>query len=174
MPPHQTEQIALVEAAQLGDPDALGRLLTMCQPDVRNYARRHCLAADVDDAVQETLLILSKRIGDLKAVKAFAGWLITIVRHECKRLARRVGFQQSIEEIAEEQLSSRPCETLRLDLIAALESLPQHYLQVILLRDFLELSIAEMASQLRLEVPGVKSRLHRARSMVREYLLAVE
>jgi DNA-directed RNA polymerase specialized sigma24 family protein len=42
---------------------------------------------------------------------------------------------------------------------------------VILLRDFAELTIAEMAEKLRMQVPGVKSRLHRARELVREYLV---
>jgi len=166
------EHLTLIEQARLGDPVALDRLLVTCQPNVRHYARRHCLADDIDDAVQETLLILSKRIHDLKAVKAFAGWLVTIVRRECIRLERRVLFRDSIEEVAEEQLAHRSDATLKLDMIAALESLPAHYLEVVLLRDFAELSIQEIAQQLRMEVPGVKSRLHRARQMVREYLVA--
>jgi len=166
------EQLTLIEQARLGDPTALGRLLAICQPNVRAYARQHCLANDVDDAVQETLLVLSRRIRDLKAVRAFAGWLITIVRRECLRLERRVLFRQSIEEIAEAQLATRSDVDLKLDVIGALESLPAHYLEVVLLRDFAELSINEIAQQLHMEVPGVKSRLHRAREMVREYLIA--
>ena len=171
IPLQNVEQLALIESAQMGDPVALGRLLMVCQPNLRAYARRHCLANDVDDAVQETLLILSKNIRNLKAVKALAGWLVTIVRHECKRLERRVTGQRSLEELTEEEFATRTDESLRLDLVAALESLPAHYLQVILLRDFAELTIAEMASRLNMEIPGVKSRLHRARELVREYLL---
>lgn len=171
IPLQQNEQLALIASAQLGDPVALGRLLAMCQPNVRAYARRHCLANDVDDAVQETLLILSKNIRNLKAVKAFSGWLVTIVRRECQRIGRRVSFQRSIEDVAEAELAQRSDDSLKHDLIAALESLPAHYLEVILLRDFAELTIVEMAAKLKMEIPGVKSRLHRARELVREYLL---
>jgi len=171
IPFQQNDQLALIASAQSGDPSALDRLISTCQPNVRAYARRHCLANDVDDAVQETLLILSRNIRDLKAVKAFAGWLVTIVRHECKRLERHIVGQRSIEVLTEEQLAIRSDEAVKLDLIAALESLPAHYLEVILLRDFAELTIAEMAMQLKMEVPGVKSRLHRARELVREYLI---
>lgn len=49
------KHFSLIAAAQLGDPDALDRLLQVCQPDIRRYAQRNCLMSDVDDAVQETL-----------------------------------------------------------------------------------------------------------------------
>ena len=166
------EREQLIAAAQGGDPAALGQLLLVCQSDARRYARRHCFAADVDDAVQETLLILSKKVKGLKAAAAFSGWLFTIVRRECRRLARKMlGQGPSIDDIAESELASRPDESLKLDLIRALESLPANYLEVILLRDFGDLTIAEIAEQLGLQVPGVKSRLHRARELVREYLV---
>jgi RNA polymerase sigma factor (sigma-70 family) len=162
----------LIESAQSGDTAALNRLLVVCQNDVRRYARRHCSAADVDDAVQEALLILSRRVRGLKAAAAFSGWLFTIVRRECQRLARRMfGGASSLDESAEVQFATMTDEGLRLDLIAALESLPAHYLEVILLRDFAELTIGEMARHLHMEVPGVKSRLHRARELIREYIL---
>ena len=41
-----------------------------------------------------------------------------------------------------------------------------------LLRDFEELTIAEIAARLGQPAGAVKSRLHRARALVREYLLA--
>lgn len=168
------QQQDLILAAQSGDPVAMSRLLVVCRTDARRYARRHCAASDVDDAVQESLLILSRRIGGLKAPAAFSGWLFTVVRRECQRLSRKMfGHGPSVEELAEAQLACRTDESLRVDLVAALESLPAHYLEVILLRDFAELTIAEMAQKLGMQVPGVKSRLHRARELVREYLTGV-
>jgi len=49
--------------------------------------------------------------------------------------------------------------------------LPAHYLEVVLLRDFEELTIAEIAERLGEQQGAVKSRLHRARELVREYML---
>ena len=66
----------------------------------------------------------------------------------------------------------RPDAALRIDLARALESLPAHYLEVVLLRDFEELSIGEIAQRLGEQPGAVKSRLHRARELVREYMLA--
>jgi RNA polymerase sigma factor (sigma-70 family) len=81
------------------------------------------------------------------------------------------GHGVSLEDLADAQLASRSDDSLHLDLIRALESLPAHYLEVVLLRDFAELTISEMAKKLGMQVPGVKSRLHRARELVREYLV---
>ena len=75
------------------------------------------------------------------------------------------------EDIAEQQLASRTDNELRMDLAAALESLPAHYLEVVLLRDFEELTIEEIAVRLDEQTGAIKSRLHRARELVREYLL---
>lgn len=163
----------MLEAARLGDTAALDSLLKACQPDVRRYAYRHCLISDVDDAVQETLLIVTRRLRSLRAVAAFSGWLFQIVRRECRRLERRVfGLDPYDEEKMEGWLAIHPDETVRLDLVNALESLPEHYREVILLRDFHEMTIREIAAQIRLTASATKSRLHRARQLVREYLLA--
>ena len=163
----------LLEAARLGDTSALDRLLRICQPDARRYAYRHCLMSDVDDAVQEALLIVARRLRSLRAVTAFSGWLFQIVRRECRRLERRVfRLDPYDEEKMEAWLATSPDETVRLDLIRALESLPEQYREVILLRDFHELTVREIAAQIRLTTPATKSRLHRARQLVREYLLA--
>ena len=62
-------------------------------------------------------------------------------------------------------------ERLRLDLSRAIQSLPEHYREVILLRDIEELSIDEIVAVLGLTRESVKARLHRARIMIREYLI---
>ncbi|WP_219906247.1 RNA polymerase sigma factor [Photobacterium phosphoreum] len=59
---------------------------------------------------------------------------------------------------------------LRLDLIAAIHSLPDKYRAVILLRDLEELSIGEIADKLLLTRMAVKSRIHRGRLMIQEYM----
>ena len=165
---------SFLEAARLGDTAALNRLLQVCQPDIRRYAYRHCLISDVDDAVQETLLIVTRRLQSLRMVAAFSGWLFRIVQRECRRLERRLfGLDPYDEEKIkmESWLAIHSDDTVRLDLISALESLPEHYREIILLRDFEGMTIREMASRTRLTTAATKSRLRRARQLVREYLL---
>lgn len=167
------QHLSWLEAAQLGDRGAIERLLQACQPDIRRYAYRHCLMSDVDDAVQETLLIVMRRIRSLRVAAAFSSWLFQIVRRECRRLERRLfRLDPYDEEKMEAWLATHSDETVRLNLVAALESLPEHYREIILLRDFHEMTIREIATYMQLTVAAAKSRLHRARELMREYLLA--
>jgi RNA polymerase sigma factor (sigma-70 family) len=62
-------------------------------------------------------------------------------------------------------------EDIRIDLSCAIQSLPDHYREVILLRDIEELSIDEIAEVLGLTRESVKARIHRARIMIRKYLI---
>ncbi len=167
------ERNNLVVAAQSGDPAAIGRLLALCQADARRYAHRHCQASDIDDAVQESLLVISRKVKGLKAAAAFSSWLFTVIKHECRKLARQMFRLDPLDDhVAERYLATSTDGALRVDLARALESLPAHYLEVVLLRDFEELSIAEIAARLQEPAGAIKSRLHRARELVREYLLA--
>lgn len=72
------ERDSLIWAAQTGDPNAIGRLLAVCQADARRYAYKHCHASDVDDAVQESLLVISRKVKGLKAAAAFSSWLSSV------------------------------------------------------------------------------------------------
>ncbi|SOC31040.1 RNA polymerase sigma factor, sigma-70 family [Thalassospira xiamenensis] len=64
----------------------------------------------------------------------------------------------------------QPDTELRNDLAAAIHSLPDKYRTVIVLRDIRELSIEEIAIELGFSRAAVKSRIHRGRRMIREYL----
>lgn len=167
------EHLPLLAAAHAGDATALERLLHAARPDIRRYAQRHCLVSDVDDAVQEALLVLSRRLHQLRALAAFSGWLFRTVQRECRRLGRiALRYDPYDEAKLEDWLDRHGNDELRIELSRALQSLPPHYREVLLLRDFEELSIAEIAARLGLTVAATKSRLHRAREMAREYLLA--
>lgn len=162
----------LLEAARAGDGRAIGQLLAVYQPDIRRYAQRNCLGSDVDDAVQESLLLVSRHVGSLRAAAAFSRWLFHIVRRECRRMTRRALATSARDDgRAEAWLAARSSEELRHDLAAALESLPAHYREVVVLRDLDERTIGEIALHLGESRAAVKSRLHRARQLTREYLV---
>jgi len=163
----------LLEAARDGDERAIASLLEIAQPDLRRYAQRACAATDhVNDAVQETLWIISRRIGTLRTVASFAGWMLAVVRHECGRLARRMtGKSEDLEGLeALAALARRPSFELRIDLARAIQSLPDHYREVVILRDVDGRTIGEIASALGRSRGAIKAILNRARMLLREYL----
>ena len=163
---------SLIEAARGGDAEALVSLIAIAQPDIRRYAARNCRAADIDDAVQETLLLLYRRVGTLRAVTSFSAWLFAVARRACLRLLRMsASIPDSSADDVDARLALLRPEDLRIDLSRAIQSLPEHYREVILLRDIEELSIDEIASVLALTRESVKARIHRARMLIREYLI---
>jgi RNA polymerase sigma factor (sigma-70 family) len=165
-------ETALMDAARAGDASALERVLALCQPNIRRYAQRSCLVSDVDDGVQEALLVLSRYLSTVRHAAALSRWLFRVVQRECRRLARRALRADPWNEGAVDDLLARHTDaSLRLDLASALESLPAHYREAIVLRDFEELTIGEMAARLGEKPPAIKSRLHRARQLIREYLV---
>jgi len=108
----------LIMAVQTGDTTAPSRLLVACQADARRHAYKHCHASDVDDAVQESLLIISRKVSGLKAADAFSSWLFTVIKHECRKLARMMLKREPLpDEMAEELLLHRPDDELRIDLV---------------------------------------------------------
>jgi RNA polymerase sigma factor (sigma-70 family) len=60
---------------------------------------------------------------------------------------------------------------LRLDMSQAIAALPPLYREVLIVRDVDELTAPEVAALLGISLETVKSRLHRARSMVRSCLM---
>lgn len=163
--------LAVVEAARGGDERALVALLAVAQPDIRRYAARNCRMADADDVVQETLLLLYRRVGTLRAVASFSAWMFAVARRACMRLLR-LGAEKTLEgdDAAARFIHLRP-EDIRIDVSRAIQSLPEHYREVVLLRDIEEMSVDEIAATLDLTRESVKARLHRARGMIREYLV---
>lgn len=162
----------LITAAQAGSEEALSELLCVCRPQLRRYANRQCASDDVEEAVQDALWLLYRRVGALRAVGAFSAWLFQIIRRECLRRARK---RPEFVEWDEQEISGLPddvgCdEDLRIDLRRAISDLPQHYREILILRDISGFSSEEAASRLGIPVAAAKSRLHRARQVMRSQL----
>jgi DNA-directed RNA polymerase specialized sigma24 family protein len=150
----------LLLAAQSGDRHALTQLLVALQPDIRRYARRHCHRTSViEDVVQEALIVVVTVIARLCMLPALM-------------LMRGVEELASLEESRE--LAKVPPDELRMDLVNAIESLSPSHREVLLLRDLEDLTIGEIAGRLGVTREAAKSRLRRARTLVREYLLGTK
>ncbi len=159
-----------LHAAQKGDRPALERVLLRSRQDLRRYAEYHCPINDAEDAVQEALLTVSRKLRDLRQVEAFASWIFRIVKRECNRYKR---LKRALLQVPITEDIVGPCypesKGVERDVAKALGSLPAHYREIILLRDLEGLTIDELSNQLGLTQLAAKARLHRARCLAREY-----
>ncbi|MFI2735636.1 RNA polymerase sigma factor [Streptomyces sp. NPDC018711] len=169
----------LIRAAQDGDVTSLTTVVMESQPHVRRFALSLCASPqDAEDAAQEALIILYRKIGTLRATGALASWMFRIVRNECLRqvrllVARRDG--QPAEPEAGSEPSAEEAVLYRLEverIAAAVGTLPRDQRQVLIMRDVQGLPGRTVAHTLGLSSAAMKSRLHRARTALRHALEA--
>lgn len=143
--------------------------------------------ADAEDAVQDAVLKALKHIRQFRGEAKFSTWLIQIAVNEA-RMRRRQKHAHAVEPIfigenGEDSYMPRdfadwreiPSEALerkevREKLVEALDSLGQIYREVFMLRDMQQLSIAETSRALGISTTSVKTRLLRARLMLRDLI----
>jgi RNA polymerase sigma factor (sigma-70 family) len=164
----------VVSAAQRGDPRAITMLVSGSHVHVRRFARTLCSTPeDAEDATQEALIVLYRKIGTLRATAALASWMFQIVRNECIRRSRialhRPTAIATVEHSAEDAVLAR-LEVERI--VDAIAGLPSDQRSVLVLRDIQGLSGAATAQTLGLSRAAMKSRLHRGREALRAGLRA--
>ncbi|MER7953749.1 RNA polymerase sigma factor [Streptomyces sp. NPDC096030] len=167
----------LIRAAQDGDLTSLTTVVMESQPHVRKFARALCASPqDAEDAAQEALIILYRKIGTLRATGALASWMFRIVRNECLRQVRLFASRSdgaSAEPDASPEPSAEEAALHRLEverLAAAVAALPRDQRQVLIMRDVQGLPGRAVAHALGLSNAAMKSRLHRARAALRHSL----
>ena len=143
--------------------------------------------ADAEDCAQEAVLKAFKNIQQFRSEAKFSTWLIQIAINEARmrRRKQRVDLTEPIETGQKEEGTYAPrefadwreipSETLerkevREKLAEALSSVGQMYREVFVLRDMEQLSIEETAQTLGISIASVKTRLLRARLMLRDLL----
>jgi RNA polymerase sigma-70 factor (ECF subfamily) len=164
---------------------------------VRPYERRVYAAAmailrneaDAEDVAQEAMLKAFANIRQFRAEARFSTWLIQITVNEAlmRRRRERTVVMEGIDDRREVEADYAPrdfadwreipSETLerkeiRQRLAQALGTLDRKYREVFVLRDMEHLNIQETAEALGISVASVKTRLLRARLMLRDLLAA--
>jgi len=156
----------LVRGAQRGDALAMSQLLDALAPYVGRICGAIALEAG-EDAAQETLIAVFRRLRSLKEPDALWGWVRTIAVREAVRIARppaHIGYVSSAD--VPERGSDDP--EMEGDVRRVLERLLPDQRAILVLRDVHGLSEAEAAHVLGVARGTVKSRLHRARAVFRK------
>jgi RNA polymerase sigma-70 factor, ECF subfamily len=143
--------------------------------------------ADAEDAVQDAFLKAFKHLAQFRSESRFSTWLIQVVINEARLRLRKshLEIMRPIEDQENEDGTYAPCEfadwreipsealerrEIREKLVAALGALAQKYREVFVLRDVEHMSIEDTAQALGISAGAVKTRLLRARLMLRDLL----
>ena len=143
--------------------------------------------ADAEDVAQEAFIKAFRNLSTFRGDAKFSTWLISITLNEARNRLRRQNIvrMQSLDEPPSEEGAVSPAllrdwreipseaverEEVRTLIKKAVETLPEIYRQVFLLRDVEELDVNETAQTLSISIPNVKVRLHRARMMLQKEL----
>ena len=188
VPAQQDYEERLIQRIRDGEHEAFYEL-------IRPYERRVYAAAfamlrnetDAEDCAQEAVLKAFKHIRQFRAEARFSTWLIQIAVNEARmrRRKERADLVEPIDKEKNEEGSYMPRDfadwreipsevlerkEVREKLAEALASLGQIYREVFVLRDMEQMSIEETANALGISTASVKTRLLRARLMLRDLL----
>jgi RNA polymerase sigma-70 factor (ECF subfamily) len=142
--------------------------------------------AEAEDALQEAYIQAYRALGSFRGDAELSTWLARIVANEAlqrlRKRARRAEIvplqpaaDAELEQVSDTdrdkapEMSAARAEMRRL-LESQIDALPDAYRAVFMLRAVEELSVEETAAVLGLEPATVRTRLFRARSMLREAL----
>lgn len=174
------EENRWIQAAQRGDKEAFGRIVSKYHRLVFSVTYRLCNDAELaDDVAQDTFLRAWQRLPDFHPERdsSLRAWLCRIARNRTIDLLRQTKPQSTLEAYDEvdeqgplQQLVAK--ETVS-DVRAAIQRLPESSRTALILREYEGLSYAEIASVLDIPTGTVMSRLYYARRRLAKELAPI-
>lgn len=135
--------------------------------------------SDVEDVVQDAYLRAYAHLGQFAGRSQFGTWLMRIAVNVALARTRHGDDRKKLRDLEattlraptdlEQRAADREFQTM---LEAAIDGLPAPFRVVFMLRDVEQLSIAETAAILQIKSQTVKTRLHRARALLRKSINA--
>lgn len=184
------DENSLVELLKNKDKEAQEHFVKLYYNNMYSIAYRYLNNnEDIKDVLQESFINAIRKIDQFRGQSALKTWLTTIVINNC--LMRIRAEKRNMEVPAEDYMPRFDSDGFRMNdktvirkspeelvndrqnkvfIKKALDRLPEHYRAIIILRDIEGYSEKETAGILELTESNVKSRLHRARLMLKKFL----
>ena len=162
----------LIKASRHGDGGAYSRLVEMHSNRV--FAICYGILGhfnDAEDIAQETFIKGFSKIKTLRNRNMFSSWIAKIARNLCIDFLRRRRIKPgSLDELPENVANTAAVKPEILDLRAAIQRLPEDLRFPLVLYYFDGQDVHAIAEALGIGVPGVHTRLSRARRDLRHLL----
>ncbi|MEU5725642.1 sigma-70 family RNA polymerase sigma factor [Micromonospora sp. NPDC047738] len=160
----------LVVRCQLGEREAFAELVRAWHPAIERYVGRMLTGPD-DDVVQEVWLAVFKGLPRLRQPDRFAPWLFTIARRAVMNRLRDVYARPEPEPVDDVPGADEAEAVVDRELLGgALAALPAREREVLLLFYLEDLPLEVCAQICAVPVGTIKSRLNRARKLLRREL----
>ncbi len=178
----EKSEAGLIARAKNGDRQAFGELVAKYSKAVYYLAYRFVRDHDTaDEMTQESFVKAYQAIGTFIEGKSFKSWIFAIAANLSKNYIKRSKRQSSLDDtipddvLEDKKVASNPHETvvakdLGNKISQAVETLPEEYKSVFILRTYEDMSYDEIADTLNIEVGTVMSRLFRARARLKKEL----
>ena len=168
----QAEEDLLVLNAQNGSHKAFSILFRLYHKPLIGFAIKLSNKNElVYDAVQEAWIKAARNIHQLKDPRAFKSWIYRLVRWKLLDSLKKQARESKIQEVLDEESMTNTLEISSAkdeELSAAINRLPNTEKQIIHLFYLDEMKITEISIILEIPVGTVKSRLNRARQLLKE------
>jgi RNA polymerase sigma-70 factor, ECF subfamily len=176
MPIEHDDDAALAREAARGDRRSLEILLDRHADRVHAVCRRIVAhPEDALDATQEAMIAIARGIGRFDGRSAFTTWLYRVATNaaldELRRRNRRPLPMDTVD--SDVAAPESPIDTVvsdRVDVDAALATLPVEFRAAVVLRDLCDLDYAEIARVLDIPPGTVRSRIARGRALLSDLL----
>jgi RNA polymerase sigma factor (sigma-70 family) len=181
---HSCEEMFSVEASIPTAPSISDKAPASWEEAYRHYAQTVARWAwhlggpeiEVEDAVQEIFLVVSRQFADFRGDARFSTWLYSITRKIVANHRNRHRWRFWLGRKKHDELSLLPSrlpdplshleqEQARAIFYRLLRTLPEKYRSVLVLFELEEMSTQEIANLCESNVTTIKVRLHRAKKM---------
>jgi RNA polymerase sigma-70 factor, ECF subfamily len=174
--PTQNSDSELVQTMLGGDKEAFAELYRRRQRDVYRFALHMTGVPDLaEDVTQEVFMVLMRKGNEYDELKGSVNaFLLGVARNYVLRRLRQERCFVSIDDAGSNAaaIGDEPRTEAILAMHKAVLNLPEHYREAVVLCDLQELTYAEAAAVLGCAIGTVRSRLHRARTILIEKLRA--
>jgi RNA polymerase sigma-70 factor (ECF subfamily) len=187
----QPAEQELIGRMQAGDSTAVSDLSSTYGPRIHQLAFRYLKNwEDAEEVTQDVLMKVHRKIDAFRGDAALSSWIYRITFNTAMSRLRNGRFsrpyevprQDTVTADGVERIAAEPADwssladdqvmrgQMRERLIDALTHLPEVYRVPVILRDIQGLSTEEASAVLRVKPQTLKSRLHRGRLILRQYL----